>query len=449
MKRNLFDNMTEIPKTVKINDKTVFEDSGINKSRIKSEVFEQLGLKKPKRNKRLIKRMAVAAAVAVLTVGVMNLPVVAENLYAAYGSVIGGYSYAAELENAKDAEIKISDPNLQVDSVQVGGDENGNSIIEITLSKKNGGKFIDDTFNVVKESRFYARFSSMGDDFDSKMEKDLELIINDSDERSESQTHEIKDSYTSNKGLGYKARYGVENGGKNLKILIVLNVESRDGSGEIFFGKNIKGKKIDIKSYSYCAASVDDVIEKFDNLDEENYNKVMKLQKENREGFPYDLLTNSFYYSDVMYNDSGFELVKGRGKSFYLPFEISFVFDYDTETEEIAVDDKTLENIFGNKETNGRMSISPFGFFLLAKNDGSHDGESIRFEEEKCYVLMKDGTKYYLQADGCSYDYKNTVFKCNYSKFPNNKMENHYTNMMYVVDKEQIDKIVVNGVEVY
>lgn len=106
--------------------------------------------------KRLAKRILIIAAATLISVFIFSLPVVAENLYAVYEN-LAGYTYAAEFENAKDMNIKVSDPNLNIDSVKVGGD-----IYYLCGSKANGNSSCRDTLISLSYSKnhYYTSYSN-------------------------------------------------------------------------------------------------------------------------------------------------------------------------------------------------------------------------------------------------------------------------------------------------
>ena len=96
MKKNVFDNMTILPSsTNNLNENTVYEDTGIELGIIKKNVFSQIGIKRnPK--KKLLKKILIVAAAAALCTSMLAIPVVAENLYVLYSSVVGGDEYTAD-----------------------------------------------------------------------------------------------------------------------------------------------------------------------------------------------------------------------------------------------------------------------------------------------------------------------------------------------------------------
>ena len=434
MKKNIFDSMTKLPRSAQeIEEITVYEDTGIDSKMIENNVLSSLGLGTAKHKKKLLRKIIIAAAAAALAVGIFTVPVVAENMYVLYGSVVGGDEYTADFVNVKDASIKIHDPNLQIDSLQVSANEGADNLIDIRLSKKNGGKFTSDSFSIIKDGNFSARLSNW-EDPDKQNSHQLEMIIDDTD--SENCTID---------GLGYHAVYGVENGGKTLHILIAVNVSAHDGNGNDIFGKSLQGKKISIKSNNYLAASVDDVLGTFDEINNQNISQVYELRNNNSSVIPYDLFTNSYYYSDIIYTDNKFEVVKGRNKLFSLPFEIEFTMDCEPANNIIPVSDETLNQIFGSHPTDGKMTVSSAGFFLYAKNDTTANLP----DDKQCYLTTKDGSKYYLIGNGCEYSEKNIVMNCTFGKFPNNEFSNNFDNKFYLIDPENISKIVLNDITVY
>jgi len=424
MKKNVFDNMTILPSsTNNLNENTVYEDTGIELGIIKKNVFSQIGIKRnPK--KKLLKKILIVAAAAALCTSMLAIPVVAENLYVLYSSVVGGDEYTADFTNVKNADIKIHDPNLQIDSIQVSANRGADNLIDIRLSKKNGDKFTDDNFNIVRRGNIGAWFS---DSSDTEHNRDLELIIENNDKNS-------------GKGLEYDALYGIENDGKILRILININLLSDNQLSD-----SLQGRKIRIKSNNYCVCSIDKVLGSFEDMTAENQEKASKLQEDSKEILPYDIFTNSYYYSDIMYADDKFDVVKGRGKTISLPFEIEFTMDCEPVNNFITLDNQLLEHIFGNHAKEGVMTVSSAGFYLYAKNDKVPD----EINWKQSYIKLKNGDKYYLIANGCEYTDEYTLMKCSFGKFPDNELSNFYDKKLYLIDTENISEVVLSGVSVY
>ncbi len=429
MKKSFLDNAAMLPINIDIADEsTLYENTGVDYDKVRNKVCESLHMNKTKKNKLTLKKLFIVAAAAVLIVSVFSLPVIAESVYMVYCYVVSGDSYALELANARDAKISISDPNLQINSIKLGGENSGSNIIDIRVSKIDGSTFTDSYFNTVKPCRFNAYSTSTGNP-DSDNVHDLEVKIEDVDS-------EIN-------GLGSKALYDVEEGGKILHILIYLTAEGKSGENALI------GKKIKINSYSYTAASVEETLKTYKDMSDANFQSAIKLKAENESLVSYDIFTNSNAYTDLIYVGDEFELVKGHVKTYSLPFEIEFTMDNDISLCKYNLDNNTLYDLFGNEQTDGVMNISIFSFSINAVNDGKHYGEKIRFDPESCYVKTKDGNKYYLVADGCSYQGKQTLIRCEYGIFPNNSKWNNYNSSVCVIDVQNIEKIVFNGITVY
>ena len=184
-------------------------------------------------------------------------------------------------------------------------------------------------------------------------------------------------------------------------------------------------------------------------MSDANFQSAIKLKAKNESLASYDIFTNSNAYTDLIYVGNEFELVKGYVKTYSLPFKIEFTMDNDISLCKYELDNNTLYDLFGNEETDGVMNISTFSFSINAVNDGKHDGEKIRFDPESCYVKTKNGNKYYLVADGCSYQGKQTIVRCEYGIFPNNSKWNNFNSSVCVIDVQNIEKIVFNGITVY
>lgn len=429
MKKSFLDNVSALPNNVDVADEsTLYENTGVDYCKIRNGVYESLNMTKAKTKKITLKKLFIAAAAAVLIVSMFSLPVIAEGVYMIYCSIVSGDSYALELTNASDSHINISDPNLQINSVKIGGDHSGANIIDIRVSKKDGKAFTDSRFSTVKPCRFNAYSTSMGDP-DMENDHDIDVVIE--DDRSE-----INE-------LGSKILYEAEDHGKTLRILIYLTATGKSGENAMM------GKKISINSHSYTAASVEDTLKSYKDMSDENFQNALKLQSENGSFAAYDLFTNSYAYTDIVYVGDHFELVKGHIKTYSLPFEIEFTMDNDITLYTYELDDNTLYSLFGNKQSNGSMNISSFSFTINAVNDGSHNGENLRFDPKSCYVKTKDGEKYYLVADGCGYQGEKTVVRCVYGLFPNNDKGNNYNSSVCVIDVENIEKIVFNDITVY
>ena len=434
MKKNIFDDMTKLPLSDRyISNESLLEDTGADVSVIKKSVFDKLEIKKRRFSNKVVKRIVIAAAVAMLFVSMLSLPVVAENIYLIYGMTIGGYSYEAEFETVDDANIRVKDPNLNVDSLKVSGDRSGSAFIEITLSKKNGGSFID-TFKYLDISDLECRFAG---ETVNQSDPGMEIVI------------DTDINKYNGYGLAYTAKYQPEENGKKLNILIEIMVTSHDDDDNIIHGEILDGAKISIKSNKYIAASADEIITSYDNMKGENLNKYYKIQKEQSKNISYDIFTNSYSYTDIYYNGETFDHVKGRVKKVNLPFEIDFTYKCSREDEVIKFDEKQTISLMGENTTGGKMVISPFNVYIWAKKTTeSYDEKKI--DPLNSYVIMKDGTKYYLTGNGGDYTDKSIEKVLQYSLFDDsNDLANFRTEANIFIDKKEIEKIVISGTTVY
>ncbi len=434
MKKNIFDDMTKLPLSDRyISNESLLEDTGADISVIKKSVFDKLEIKKRRFSKKIVRRIVIAAAAAMLFVSMLSLPVVAENIYLLYGMTIGGYSCEAEFETVDDANIRIMDPNLNIDCLKVSGDISGSAFIEITLSKKNGGSFIDN-FKYLDIFNFECRFEG-----ERVMESDpgMEIVI-------DTDIHKYKGYLIAN-----TAKYQPVENGKKLNILIEILVTAHDDDGNIIHGEILDGAKISIKSNKYIAASADEIIASYDNMKGENLHKYNKIQVEQSKNISYDIFTNSYSYTDIYYNGETFDHVKGRVKKVNLPFEIDFTYKYSREDEVIELDEKQTTSLMGENTIDGEMVISPFNVYIRAKKT-TKDYTENNIDPLNSYVIMKNGTKYYLTGNGGDYTDKNIEKVLQYSLFDDsNDLANFRTEANIFIDKEEIEKIVISGTTVY
>ena len=431
MDKNIFDDMTVLPATdTVIDEASVAENTKADVDAVLSRVYSSIGKKK---KRRPVRRLIAAAAAAVILICIFSLPVVAENLYVLYGSIVGGDCYTGDFTNVKDAEVKFYDPDLKLESLQVSSYEGTSDFIDIRLSKKSGGAFTDNTFNIIQRGDFSAWFSNKSDPA-AGTKHDLEMIVGASG-----------DDKLVTDGMGYDALYGTENEGKTLRILIRVNVTAHDSSGKDVYGKSLTGKKIIVRSNSYVASGIDSVIAGYEEINDGIISELHTLEENNRSVIPYDIFTNSYYYTGVIYNNDRFELVKARSKTFSLPFEVSFTMDCDISGKAYDIGDDTLTGIFGQKAENGRLYICPAGIALYAGTQGVSDLPDMT----NWFVSTKDGKKYYICADGCSYSGDFVFMNCNFKLFPNNSLSNNFDKKLYSVDPENISRVVINGITVY
>ena len=139
MSSNIFDNMTILPSSIgNIMEETLYIDTGVDSQKVMNNVMNILRTNKHSRKPKFLKRILIAAAVCVLMISVVSIPIVAENLYILYGNIFGGDKYTADFESISNAQVKISDPNLQLDKLSVSGNGDMDDLIDIRLSKKNG-----------------------------------------------------------------------------------------------------------------------------------------------------------------------------------------------------------------------------------------------------------------------------------------------------------------------
>lgn len=443
MNRNIFDNLTNPPESVYTVGEELIQNNGTaDTQRIIYKVLKKMDEEDEKsyKRKRLAKRISIIAAATLISVFIFSLPVVAENLYAVYGN-LAGYTYATEFENAKDMNIKVSDPNLNIDSVKVGGDEGGANLIEITLSKKNGGRFVDNTFSMVKEAPLCYEINGEKMGYVSECQMSI---------RYDTGQSEIYDCM---KGESY---YSIEDNGRVMKILLFIRHNRFNEEYNVLYDRNLNGARIKIESYRFYTASVDRVIESSYSMNQEiheEWNQISGRIDQERYPFFYDIMTNSFYYTDIIYTGERWELVEGRSKKNNLPFEIEFTLDSSSESKRADIEDNILKKLFGEYESNGEMLISPYGMYIYAKNNDPDIVEGNIHErviEETSYVKMKGGDIYYLcgsKANGNS-SCRDTLISLSYSK---NHYYNSYSNdkTVYVIDINNIDEVFINGVKVY
>ena len=425
MSSNIFDKMTILPPSANsITEETLYTDTGVDSQKVINNVMNSIGTKKSNRKPKILKRVLIAAAVCVLVFGTVSLPIVAENLYILYGNIFGGDKYTANFESISNAEIKISDPNLQLASLSVSGNGDMDDLIDIRLSKKNGDKFTINEFNVVKQGNVNARIESR-EDPDPEHSHDLELIVG------KDNSSGIPDSLN---GLGHKSFYGLEDDGKILRILIDIQP----------YGGSLQGRKISIRSYSYPLASVDNTLGTFDSMNNESLESALKLQNDNVPAFTYDLWTNSYYYSDIIYKDNIFDVVSGRIKTESLPFEITFTMDYGSKDSLIPVSSELLTKAFVTKTENGNISVSPIGITLSAKTEET----AALPDMNRCYIVTNTGEKYYLIASGCTYKNNSVMMSCKFGSIPED-MGGMFDKKLYLIDPNNVKEIVINGIIVF
>lgn len=423
MKRSVFDNVVDIPYF--IDEKSIYENIGVDNERIINGVHNSIS-KDRKRKAVLFRRSFIAAAAAVMMILIFSIPVSAENIYGLYCRVFGGDGYTLELPSVSDMKVSLGDPLLMINSLNVGSDESGTTIIDIRISKKNGADFRNGSFSRLTDQSVSAYSASTGDP-NTEKSSNIEAVITDDD-----------DTITS---IGAKAKYELSEDGKTLGIVLFINAEGNDG-------KLLNDKKIRIISHSYLAMSIDKVIATYDDLSDKNFKDMMKLKSEN-EKYNYDIFTNSYSCTDIIYNGKAFDLAQCRIKSIALPFELSFIAKENVKVCDKLISDDKLYDIFGNKQTNGRLRITPFSVSLTAENDGTHNGEKLLYDSDNSYIITDDGKRYYLAANGCYYDDKNTVVRCIYGLYPNNSNENYYIDNILISDISAVKEIVFNGERIY
>ena len=435
MSNNIFDKMTILPISVaNLNEETLHEDTGIDESIIIKKVSEKIGNKKHNRKMRILKRTLIAAAVCILLISALSLPAVAENIYALYGNIIGGDRYTADFESIENADVVFHDPDLKLDSLSVSGNGNMDDLIDIRLSKKSGGSFTGSEFNIIKSGNLSARFENQ-DDPDPANKHDIEVIICEPEDNETGKTIN---------GLGCKMLYDLENGGKTLRILLDINAMGYDKNGKDTFGIGLKGRTIKIRSNSYQLATVDNILDNYKYMDEKSIVSASELQNENIPAFPYDIMTNSYFYSDIVYNDKSFDVVRGRIKRINLPFEITFKMNYQPKDNSITVSNEILSEVFSAKVKNGKMAVSPLGLCLTAETASNAAPPDM----DKCYITTKDGKKYFLIASGCEYSDGYIIMNCTFSSIPESSGA-IYVNKLYLIDPDNIGEIVLNGISVY
>lgn len=435
MSSNIFDKITILPSSANsITEETLYTDTGVDSQKVINNVMNSIGIKKTNKKPKILKRVLIAAAVCALVFGVVSLPIVAENLYILYGNIFGGDKYTADFESIGNADVKISDPNLQLASLNVSGNGGMDDLIDIRLSKKNGDRFTYSEFNVVKQGNVLARIEN-NEDPNFEQKHDLDVVIG--KDRQDNASNSLN-------GLEWKALYGLEEDGKILRILIDLNaITDGSESGSSLEG-SLQGRKISIRSYSYSLASVDNTLGTFDSMNDECLESALKLQNDNVPAFTYDLWTNSYYYSDIIYKNDSFDVVSGRIKTVSLPFEITFTMDYGNKDSRIPVSSELLTKAFVTKTENGQISVSPIGITLSAKTEET----ATRPDMNRCYIVTKTGEKYYLIASRCIYKESSVMMNCKFGSISEN-MGSMFDKKLYLIDPNNVKEIVINGIIVY
>ena len=179
-------------------------------------------------------------------------------------------------------------------------------------------------------------------------------------------------------------------------------------------------------------------------MNDECLESALKLQNDNVPAFTYDLWTNSYYYSDIIYKNDSFDVVSGRIKSVSLPFEITFTMDYNSNDSRTPVSSELLTKAFVTKTENGNISVSPIGITLSAKTEG----KAAPPDMSQCYIATKSGEKYYLIASGCTYREGSVMMNCKFGSISEN-MGSMFDKKLYLIDPNNVKEIVINGIIVY
>ena len=118
--------------------------------------------------------------------------------------------------------------------------------------------------------------------------------------------------------------------------------------------------------------------------------------------------------------------------------------DNKNKGDSISVSSTLLTKAFHVETESGKLSVSPLGIILSAKTK-----EKIALPDmEKCYIITKNGEKYYLIANGCTYGENSVMMNCIFGSISEN-MGGLFDSKLYLIDPSNIKEIVINGINVF
>ena len=431
MKRNLFDNMTVMPKSVKINENTVCRDTGADTEVIKNSVYERLGINMAKKHskKRYNKKVIIGIAAAVAAVSVIGSTVIATG-GSVFGDIFKGNTNAEEVYSGEDVKIENLSDNLNVELTGITGDENS-VYVSIELTNKDGNSFT------------HSNDSTVG----------LYSIA-------ESEAEEVPETIVRTPHMGYV----------QVPDAFTIDVDQSDW------------QETALKNYSYSPAGWGESWETLDKnveTDDRTESKCVKtIVSENGKKL-------KMYIKYIRMNTpegctmtvsckglSEYITVKSKNKEVYddyienrkldISFDLSVKLNYQTtaKTVNLSADeakslyfdstDDSPEIHFNNAESyDTQLSISPFGINISTDIE-SNDIQMSIFEYDS-KVVMQDGTEYLLVTG--SYINENGKAFCNTEYWTEEDVENFPENIdnnsICMIDTDNIKSITFNGTEVY
>lgn len=409
----LFDNMETLPESLeRIDEKTVYQKTGIDYGNIQRSVLEELGLKKSK--KRFKNKIFITLAAAVLTMTIISTTAIASmgGLNSVFGEIFSGDVNSEGLYSGSDIQIHTDDENLNVEVIGITGD--GNTVFAaISADKKDGTPFADTEYK-------YAFYS------------DPEAKNSYSDSDAYPIDCKVDTTYwqkLTSKGYGTSktVRYFLSEDLKKVKIIIEFNRNEEVSP---------KGNIMTVKSQCFDVVKPLKKLGNFEFVNDEAIKESEKIEKENN-------LTSE--ECGFLYNGKSYDYCLIERKTVELKFDLSVKLNYKTNIKKITLNPTQAKSLIDSDNGNCTMSISSFGIYI-----SSDTALTKNIDKTSSKIITDSKEEYYLNVSGLGESVSNeNILSANMTLNYSNKDNPLYESDIVMIDCNKISKIIINGIEVY
>ncbi len=451
--QKVFDDMETVNGLDSIEEQSVYEETGVDCSRIESGVFERLGLQKKKRHTG--KRMIITLIAAVIGTALIGTTAFAAlgGLAPAFGELFSGDLNSANLYSGSNISVNTSNENLNVNVLGVTGDEN-TAFVAVELTHKDGSAITEANSKVELYKTYYinqydfddckdeyADYQSYLEEFQIDTEKNIfDWFPHSSDEYGGAFFSCVggwEDILNTDVTQTSMVKFTVSDDGK--KIHMYVKIKSNNTTP--------KGRKINISCRSLLESTPVRILETFDNYDNDIQTAAdLKYLRQNING-------------RFIYNGKNYDYWQTENKKLDLQFDLSLRLNYKTNTKTVSVGKDIADDLFFMDEhDNAQITLSSFGMNINAPTDNTaiplYNGKNGR-------VIMKDGTEYIpivtngitdKNTDTITLEYRPYDANLDYDKL-NDLIDPTYdlellNSEPVLIDIDDIDKIVISGHEI-
>lgn len=448
MKKNILDSKyCNISSVNAIDKETIYNDNGADESRIRNLVMDEIRKTHPLKSKK--RRITVTLIAAALTISVLATGAFAaiDRFGTAFGDITRGSSASAKVSQESEYTINSIGSDLDIDILGITGDDN-TAYISLELRKKDGSNIVED------DSSFIGYTVSPSSDINSPIAEEDSFSV------SVDGVNYLKKSCNS--------KYAQSGYGSWKFIEKDLERSLPDSPGNLGEHKAVKAVPTDngktLKMFIKYIISSDTPKDKTMNIicrgvTEYHYGRKLKTYDKDYQGDIYnDVLTrfnhNSVYGELIDEADGSKSFVEITNKKLDINFDISLQLSYDGTGKTVTLSGTDAQNIFSDKSIdNAKINISLFGIDISSGKGVFNDLQSIDFyDSSKNRIIMKDGKEYgmmkIIETGTDNSEFINTEY-CELSEFDlpgNDYIENFENAKVLLLDPDEIDRIIINGV---